>query len=638
MPYADLLPSLVSNQMALVIPGKVYQSPFPKLYNPNTTYAYHGGVLGHSIEQCVAFKHKVQSLIDVGWLTFQEDSQNVRTNPLANHGGSTVNAVEKWEPRGLKQMGDVSTSRRFILEALCEVGMIRLDGDKGDSCLMHSGASHNVETCSMAEELLQGMMDKGQIEVCSARKGKGDVYMQSDDKNPSKPKPLVIHFTRDIATQKPRGFQPITVKKHAPFPYKNGKAMPWKYAAQGPDGRKDASIVHVKDDLSSTKVTNKSGMSGMTRSGWIFAAPELPVRSKNPKGKAKADVCESDKAGLTPNDEVPVGKIAKEGNNFSKKGIFTEFKVIEQLNKTPARISLLRLLMNSKPHRVLLVKILNEAHVAQDISVEGFGGVVNNITANNYLTFADEEIPVEGRGHNRALHVSVKCLDHIVAKVLIDNGSSLNVMPKATLDKLSFNTSHLRPSSMVVQAIDGSCRDVRGEIDLPIQIRPHVCEITFQVMDINLAYSCLLGRPWIHSVGVVLLTLHQKLKFVVEGRLIIVSGEEDILVSSLSSMPYVEAVEESLETSFQALEVISNAYMESPPVQPCSSGAASMVARVMLGHRYEPEMGLGRNGNGIASLLEFTENRRRFGLGYEPTRADKIRVALKRKERSSAQP
>jgi len=69
-------------------------------------------------------------------------------------------------------------------------------------------------------------------------------------------------------------------------------------------------------------------------------------------------------------------------------------------------------------------------------------------------------------------------------------------------------------------------------------------------MDINPAYSCLLGRPWIHSVGVVLSTLHQKLKFVVEGRLVIVSGEEDILVSCPSSMPYVEAVEESLEMAF----------------------------------------------------------------------------------------
>ena len=164
--------------------------------------------------------------------------------------------------------------------------------------------------------------------------------------------------------------------------------------------------------------------------------------------------------------------------------------------------------MNSEPYQALLVKILNEAHVAQDISVEGFRGIVNNITANKYLTFVDEEIPVEGRGHNKALHVSVKCLDHIVAKVLIDNGSSLNVMPKTTLDKLPFNASHMRLSSMVVRAFDGSCRDVRGEIDLPIQIGPHVCQITFQIMDISLAYSCLLGRPWIYSVGVVPSTLH----------------------------------------------------------------------------------------------------------------------------------
>jgi len=322
--------------------------------------------------------------------------------------------------------------------------------------------------------------------------------------------------------------------------------------------------------------------------------------------KAKADIGERDKAGLTPNDEVLVGKITEEGDNFSKKGISaeeateflriikqSEFKVIEQLNKTPARISLLGLLINSEPHWALLVKILNEARVAKDISVEGFGGIVNNITTNNYLTFADEEIPVKGRGHNKALHMFVKCLDHIVAKVLVDNGSSLNIMPKATLDKLPFNASHLRPSSMVVRAFDGSRQDVRGEIDLPIQIGPHVCQITFQVMDLNPAYSCLLGRPWIHSVGVVPLMLHQKLKIVVERQLIIVSGEEDILVSCPSSTPYVEASEESLETSFQALEVMSSAYLESPPMQPRLSSTALMVARVMLGHKYEPGMGLG---------------------------------------------
>ena len=193
--------------------------------------------------------------------------------------------------------------------------------------------------------------------------------------------------------------------------------MPYKYVAQRPDGRKDTLVIHVKDDLPSAKVTNISGTSGMTGSGRIFVAPELPVRSKD-KGKAKVDLGENDKAGLTPNDEVTIGKIVEEGADFSKKGISaeeetkflrtiqqSEFMVIKQLNKTPTRISLLGLVMNSEPHWALLVKILNEVHVAQDISMEGFRGIVNNIMANNYLTFADEEIPVEDRGHNKAFHV-----------------------------------------------------------------------------------------------------------------------------------------------------------------------------------------------------------------------------------------
>jgi len=138
-------------------------------------------------------------------------------------------------------------------------------------------------------------------------------------------------------------------------------------------------------------------------------------------------------------------------------------------------------------------------------------------------------------------------------------------------------------------------------------------------MDINLTYSCLLGWPWIHSVGVVPSTLHQKLKFVVEGRLVIVLGEKDILVSCPSSTPYVEAVEESLDTYFQALEIVNNAYVEAPRVQSHLFGASLMVARVMLRDGYEPEMGLGQNGNGTTSLVRFVENHGRFGLGYKPT-------------------
>ena len=71
-----------------------------------------------------------------------------------------------------------------------------------------------------------------------------------------------------------------------PFPYKSDKAVPWKYAAQRLDRRKDPSVIHVKDDQPSPKVTNISVTSGMTRSGRIFTVPELPVWYKD-KGRQR---------------------------------------------------------------------------------------------------------------------------------------------------------------------------------------------------------------------------------------------------------------------------------------------------------------------------------------------------------------
>ena len=97
----------------------------------------------------------------------------------------------------------MSTFRQLILDALHEAGVINLDDDKGELCLMHLGALHDVETFPVAEELLQGLITRGQIEICSAKKEEGEVCIQSGDRNLSKPKPLVIHFTRDITTQIP---------------------------------------------------------------------------------------------------------------------------------------------------------------------------------------------------------------------------------------------------------------------------------------------------------------------------------------------------------------------------------------------------------------------------------------------------
>ncbi|RDX70673.1 hypothetical protein CR513_50063, partial [Mucuna pruriens] len=89
--------------------------------------------------------------------------------------------------------------------------------------------------------------------------------------------------------------------------------------------------------------------------------------------------------------------------------LLSEYELIDQLHHMPAKIPLLSLLINSKNHRKLLIKIASEAHMAQDITLDKFGGIIGNIMAKNHLTFSKEEIPVGRKGHNKSLHISIKC-------------------------------------------------------------------------------------------------------------------------------------------------------------------------------------------------------------------------------------
>jgi len=191
----------------------------------------------------------------------------------------------------------------------------------------------------------------------------------------------------------------------------------------------------------------------------------------------------------------------------------------------------------------------------------------------------------------------------------------------------------MKPSTMIVRAFDGSKREVMGKIELPIQVGSCVFQITFQVMDILSAYSCLLGRPWIHSIGVVPSTLHQKLKYVMRDNMVTVSGEEDFFVSSPSSARYIETTEKALETTFQALEIVGNAYVEPFQIKPYLSCASLMMARVMLREGgYEYGKGLGKVGQGRVFSLKIVENKNRYDMGYKPTKKDKRRLMEEKKE------
>jgi len=194
--------------------------------------------------------------------------------------------------------------------------------------------------------------------------------MQSTDgEGLRKPKPLVIHFTRDTTPQMSRH---LSVVRPIPFPYKNSHAVPWRYVP--PSKRKEGA---TDTSSLSAKVTNITGLSGMTLSGCVFAPPDLSTQPANAKGKARMTKGQNVKVIPAPDEDVPMKGLYEGRDGRDKKEVsleeageflriiqHSEFKIIEQLNKIPARVSLLELLMSSEPHRSLLVKVLNEAHVA----------------------------------------------------------------------------------------------------------------------------------------------------------------------------------------------------------------------------------------------------------------------------------
>ena len=126
----------------------------------------------------------------------------------------------------------------------------------------------------------------------------------------------------------------------------------------------------------------------------------------------------------------------------------------------------------------------------------------------NYISFSDDEISPNDRGSTKALHITTKVKDCTLPKVLIDNGSSLNVMPLSTLMRLPVGRSYMKHTHTVVRAFDGTRREVTGEIEIEMQIGRCTFNVEFQVMDISPSYNCLLRRPWIHIVGVIPSTLH----------------------------------------------------------------------------------------------------------------------------------
>ena len=68
-----------------------------------------------------------------------------------------------------------------------------------------------------------------------------------------------------------------------------------------------------------------------------------------------------------------------------------------------------------------------------------------------------------------------------------------------------------------------------GTLTTHVMIGPVRYSILFQVLRIQSSFNLLLGRPWIHEAGAIPSSLHQKVKFIHEGRIITIQSDKDVV-------------------------------------------------------------------------------------------------------------
>ena len=107
---------------------------------------------------------------------------------------------------------------------------------------------------------------------------------------------------------------------------------------------------------------NVGGPGGFTRSGRLFA-PQ-PLRDANAEASARAKgkqvVVDEEPA----QKEVPEGSFEKDVEEFMKIIKKSDYKIVDQLNQTPSKISILSLLLCSEAHRDAVSQI---QHLQQGI-------------------------------------------------------------------------------------------------------------------------------------------------------------------------------------------------------------------------------------------------------------------------------
>jgi hypothetical protein len=156
--------------------------------------------------------------------------------------------------------------------------------------------------------------------------------------------------------------------------------------------------------------------------------------------------------------------------------------------------------------------LLGEDLVDYEASPERPGMDVNVITFSADCTIVAFTKPKESVNHLKPLFVRGHIDGIPIAKMLVDGGAAVNLMPYSLYRKLGKQDDELVKTNMTLSDVgtDSSIRS-RGVTSVELTIGTKTLAVAFFIADVEGNYSLILDRDWIHANQCIPSTLHQML-------------------------------------------------------------------------------------------------------------------------------
>ena len=148
------------------------------------------------------------------------------------------------------------------------------------------------------------------------------------------------------------------------------------------------------------------------------------------------------------------------------------------------------------------------------------------------ITFSDSDLEGCQHPHDDPLAARVVVANKTVHRVLIDNGSSADIIFASAFNKMGIGREKLEPVNTHLWGFSGEKVLPLGSIQLVITLGDPLCQVTttarFLIVDAPSAYNMLLGRPSLNAIKDIPSAYHMMIKFPTVSGVGMVRGDQRV--------------------------------------------------------------------------------------------------------------